>query len=94
MSNNVFWMIVSGATGFTCFVLIHFTKWLRNPVKAAYLQISANTFVFLSWGSAFLAMEGLAKALALCGTIVPVIMASITIYRVFVRKSYATGSGQ
>lgn len=89
IESHAFWMIVSGLTGFGCFLVIHFTKWLPNPTKAAFLQLAANTFVFVSWGSAFLAMEGLAKAFALCGTIVPVIMASLTIRKVWFKSKSA-----
>ncbi len=87
MNSHALWMIVSGLTGFSCFVIIHFTKLLKNPRYAAMLQLAANTFVFVSWGSAFLASSGLMKAFAFGGTVVPVIMATFTIRKVFWPKN-------
>lgn len=86
--------VVSGLTGAACFVLIHFTGKLPDPRKAAYLQLAANTFVFLSWGTAYFFREGWWQHLALAGAIIPVVMGSITTYRVFVRKTYQAESGQ
>lgn len=85
--SHEFWMIVSGTTGFICFVIIHFTKLLSDKRLAAYIQLSANTFVFISWGSAFLTFVGTEKLLALIGTMMPIIFGSITFWRVFVRKT-------
>jgi len=85
--NHEFWMIVSAVTGFSCFVIIHFTKLLKNPKSAAVLQLAANTFVFVSWGASFLAADsGLFKLFCFGGTVVPTIMASLTIRRVFIKK--------
>jgi hypothetical protein len=83
MTNHVAWMVLSGLTGLSCFVIIHFTKLLKSPKYAAYLQLAANTFVFCVWGRAFLDFSGFAKLFAFGGTVVPVIMATITIWRVF-----------
>lgn len=82
MSNHTIWMVVSAIIGASCFVIIHFTKLLKNPTRAAVLQLSANSFVFLSWGAGFLAAHGLAKLFAFGGVVVPVIMATITVCKV------------
>lgn len=82
MSNHDLWMWVSGATGFSCFVIIHFTKLLKNHLYAAMLQWTSNLFVFVIWGSAFLERQGFAKVIAFGGVVVPVIMATITIRKV------------
>ena len=79
-------MILSGLTGFTCFVVIHFTKLLKNPSWAAALQLSANAFVFVSWSSAGLAATGFAKLFAFGGAIVPIVMATITIRKLVRRR--------
>lgn len=89
MSSHALWMIVSGATGFSCFVVIHFTKLLKTPLYAAVLQLSANTFVFISWGSACLDAKGFAQLFAFGGTVVPIIMASITIRKLLRKRRQA-----
>lgn len=89
--SNAFWMAVSGATGFSCFVIIHFTKLLKTPVYAAMLQLLANTFVFISWGRGFLEMEGFAKLFAFGGTVVPIIMATITVRKLIRMRCQSRG---
>ena len=77
------WMLISGLTGFTFFLIANFTDIFQGlNVLAAVLQLCANAFVFFTWGRAFLARTGFSKVFALVGTVVPVIMGSITIYRV------------
>ena len=82
MDSHTIWMIVSVVIGGGCFVIIHFTKWLRTPIYFAILQMPANAFVVVSWGSAFLAWQGLEKLFAFGGIVVPFIMATITIRKV------------
>ncbi len=87
MDNHAFWMIVSGVTGASCFVIIHFTKLLKNPTAVAVLQLASNTFVFISWGSSFLAADGgFFKAFCLIGTLFPFGTGSYTIWKVFVKR--------
>ena len=76
MSNNDIWMWISGTIALSCFVDVHFTKYIKNPVYAGVVQLAANVFVFVSWGSAFLSTRGL---FALTGTIFPIVTGTLTI---------------
>jgi hypothetical protein len=61
-----------------------FTTLLRDRRKAAYLQLTANSFVFVSWGAAFWSTRGI---IALIGTLMPVFFGSITAWKVFTKKT-------
>jgi len=79
-------MALSGATGLSMFLLANFylKKHKGWRLATALLQITANAFVFASWLVGFLqATPGtLTQLVALIGFIVPIIMASITLFRV------------
>lgn len=76
-------MIVSGITGFSFFLIANFTDlFAGSSVLAGCLQLCVNTFVFIVWTKAFIQSRGLKRFIALFGVIIPVVMASITIWRV------------
>jgi hypothetical protein len=78
-------MAISGATGFSFFLIANFTNLFAGAaVMAGCVQIAVNLFVFLTWGKAFLQRTGQRKWFAFCGVIVPVVMASITLSRVLI----------
>ena len=77
------WMVVSGATAFTFFVISNFTTlFVGSTVIAACLQLTFGTFVFVVWSRTISKSRGIKKLVAIIGTAVPVVMASITVYRV------------
>jgi len=76
VSNHELWMWISGVIGFSCFVVIHFTKLLKNPLYAGLVQLASNVFVFVSWGSAYISTRG---SFALFGVIFPIVTGTITI---------------
>jgi hypothetical protein len=81
---NSTWMIISGITGFSFFLIANFTNlFTGSAILAGYLQLAVNGFVFVVWIKAFMSSSGLKKFVAFWGTIVPVIMGSITLWRVF-----------
>ena len=85
MDRNSRWMAVSGATGFTFFVISNFTNlFVGSAVIAGFLQLTVNAFVFVVWRRAFRQSRGFKKFVAFCGVVVPVCMASITTIRVLI----------
>ncbi len=79
------WMLASGLTGFLFFVLANFTHLFAGAsVLAGCLQISVNCFVFVVWTKAFRRSSGLKKFVAFFGVVMPVIMASTTLWRVLI----------
>lgn len=77
------WMIVSGAVGFSLFLIANFTDIFYGiDAAAGILQLLVNLFVFVSWSKGYRTSSGVKKFVALMGTMVPVMMATITIYRV------------
>jgi hypothetical protein len=85
MNRNSKWMAVSGATGFTFFLIANFTTLFHgSAVIAGCCQLAVNTFVFIVWSKAFVQSSGFKKFVAFFGTVVPVIMASITLCRVLI----------
>jgi hypothetical protein len=84
MDHNSKWMLISGFTGFVLFLIANFTNiFVGLSVFSGILQIVVNIFVFVVWLRAFRQSMGLKKFVAFFGVIVPVVMASITIVRVF-----------
>lgn len=80
-------MVVSGACGFILFIIANFTNAFRGSrIVAGCLQLGINLFVFVTWGNAFLHSSGFKKFVAFWGIVVPVVMASITTWRVFVPR--------
>ena len=76
-------MAVSGITGFLFFIIANFTNlFVGSSLLAAGLQLCINTFVFIVWTKGFAQSNGFKKFVAFFGVVVPVIMASITIWRV------------
>jgi uncharacterized membrane protein len=76
-------MVVSGLMGATFFILANIAHlFVGLNLLAGIIQICINAFVFLSWKRGYETHTGKAKTVALIGTIVPCIMASITLIRV------------
>ncbi len=82
---NSLWMMISGATGLSFFFIANFTDLFTGlSVFVGCLQICINIFIFVIWRKVFLESSGLKRLIAFFGVIVPIIMASITIWRVFI----------
>ena len=80
---NSAWMIASGITGFSFFLLANFTNLFTGAtVIAGCLQLVVNGFVFITWSKGFKNSSGFRKFIAFWGVIVPVIMGGITLWRV------------
>lgn len=78
-------MVFSGLIGFSFFLIANFTNIFQGlNLMAGILQLVVNTFVFRVWLDAFRKTSGLTKFVAFWGIIFPIIMASITIWRVFI----------
>lgn len=78
-------MGVSGLMGFTFFILANIVKlFVGLNLLAGTIQICINAFVFYSWKRGHRTHTGKAKTFALIGTIVPCVMASITLIRVII----------
>lgn len=77
-------MAISGITGFSFFLIANFTNtFVGSAVIAGFCQLIVNTFVFVIWSKAYKQSSGFIRSsVTLCGVIVPVIMASITLVRV------------
>jgi len=89
MRRNSLWMMISGITGFTFFLIANFTNlFIGSAVMAGGIQLFVNAFVFIVWSKAFKQSSGLKKFNAFWGIIVPVIMASITLWRVLLPWVY------
>ncbi|MBX4181274.1 hypothetical protein KW807_00220 [Candidatus Parcubacteria bacterium] len=83
MERSSRWMAVSGATGFTFFLVANFTHvFAGSSIVAAILQLVVNAFVFTVWKKAFRTSSGFKKFVAFWGVIVPIVMATTTIWRV------------
>lgn len=83
MNKNSKWMAASGITGLAFFAVANFTNFFTGSnFLAGCLQLCVNTFVFVVWGKAFTQSMGFKKFVAFFGVVVPVVLASITIYRV------------
>jgi len=79
------WMMISGATGFTFFLIANFTALFDSlNVLAGCMQLAVNAFVFYTWTKAFVKSSGFKKFFAFFGVGMPIIMAGITIFRVFI----------
>lgn len=85
LDSNTRWMTLSGATGFLFFIIANFTDlFTGSSVLAGAIQICVNAFVFVIWTKAFAQSRGFKKFVAFFGVVVPIIMAAITLWRVFV----------
>lgn len=83
MRRQKLWMAISGMTGLCFFLIANFTNLFSgSSVIAGIAQLGVNAFVFTIWRKAFLYSSGFQKFVAFWGVVVPVVMASITIYRV------------
>lgn len=81
---NSLWMLISGITGFSFFLIANFTNlFIGSALIAGCIQLAVNGFVFIVWSKAFKQSFGFKKFIAFCGTVVPVVMGSITLWRVF-----------
>jgi uncharacterized membrane protein len=78
-------MLVSGLTGATFFILANFVHVFEGSnLLAGLIQLCINTFVFFSWKRGYETHSGKAKTFALIGTVVPCVMASITLFHVII----------
>lgn len=85
MKNEKIWMMTSGACGITFFLLANWARVLGDgSIVAGCAQLVVNAFVLFAWGRAFLAADGLKRAVAFFGVAVPLVMAGTTICRVIV----------
>ena len=83
MEKSSRWMAVSGATGFTFFLVANFTHlFAGSSLTAGLLQLCVNAFVFVTWGEAFRASSGFKRFVAFWGVVVPIVMGAITLWRV------------
>ncbi|QQG50328.1 MAG: hypothetical protein HZB70_01995 [Candidatus Berkelbacteria bacterium] len=83
MKNSTFWMILSGSMGFAFFLIANFSHVFQGANQiAAVIQLAINVFVFVVYWRAYFHSNGLKKFIAFFGIVFPVVMASITIYRV------------
>jgi len=78
-------MIVSGVLGVTFFVTANFTNiFMGLNIISGVIQISINIFVFVMWLRGFSESKGFMKFVAAWGVIVPVVLTSVTLYRVII----------
>lgn len=83
MKHSTFWMSLSGGMGLAFFLIANFTQLFVGANQiAAVIQLAINAFVFVVWTKAFTHSTGRKKFVAFFGIVVPIIMASITVYRV------------
>jgi len=76
-------MAISGITGFSFFLIANFTHlFVDLSATAGVLQLGVNAFVFIVWHKAFIQRTGFGKFVAFWGVAVPIVMASITLWRV------------
>jgi hypothetical protein len=76
-------MSLSGGMGLAFFLIANFTQLFVGANQiAAVIQLAINAFVFVVWTKAFTHSTGRKKFVAFFGIVVPIIMASITVYRV------------
>ncbi|MES3004593.1 MAG: hypothetical protein V4690_00605 [Patescibacteria group bacterium] len=84
MNRNSLWMAISGVTGFLFFLVANLSElFVGLNLLAGSLQLCLNIFVFTVWLKAFRELKGLKKFVAFWGVCVPVVMASYTLYKVF-----------
>jgi hypothetical protein len=75
-------MAASGTAGFLFFLAANvFHLFAGSSIIAGCLQLVVNAFVFITWGNAFRTSRGMKKGIAFIGTVVPFVMASITLCR-------------
>ena len=85
LTDDRFWMAMSGIMGFSFFGIANFTNlFVGSNAIAGILQLAINAFVFIVWTIAFMKSSGFKKFVAFFGVIVPVIMAIITTWRVLI----------
>lgn len=83
IANKDMWLKISGIIGLTVFILIHIDFFGDYTYTAAITQFCVNTLVFIVGVKVFPGSKGLRRFLSFFWLIVPPIMTSITIYRVF-----------
>lgn len=86
MKKYSLWMGVSGALGFSFFLVANFTSiFLGLNLIAGLVQVALNVFVFTTWFRGYRSCPpGFKKLVAFVGTVIPLVMMSITIIRVIV----------
>jgi len=76
-------MVGTGILGFALFLTANFSPVLRQKrALAGCLQLVVNALVFLSYSRGYQELTGLGKLVGLIGSIVPLVMASTTTWRV------------
>lgn len=85
MNNNRRWMAISAIMGLSFFLIANFTFLFAGlNVVSGVIQISINTFVFMTWLRGFRISHGRARFVAFFGVIAPPILVGITLYRVII----------
>jgi hypothetical protein len=78
-------MAISGVVGFSFFLIANLTNFFQGlNLVTGGLQLLVNAFVFIVWLGAFKKTSGITKFIAFWGVVIPLIMASITIWSVLV----------
>jgi hypothetical protein len=76
-------MAYSGFLGFLFFVIANGTNFFSGAsVIAGCIQLCINTFVFITWSKGFKQSKGFKRFVASFGVIVPLILATVTFWRV------------
>lgn len=79
------WMAVSGVLGFGFFLVANFSFiFLELNILSALVQVVINGFVFVTWRRGYRESSGFKKFVTFWGVVTPIVMASITIWRVII----------
>lgn len=77
-------MAVSGAAGFTLFILSNFGLTAGLGIYTAFMQLAVNAFVHTAWKRGYRETTGFKRIFAAVAATVPVVMGIITVYRVII----------
>lgn len=82
-NNNRRWMAISAATGLVFFLIANLTDLFAGlKIVSGLIQITINTFVFITWLRGYRASIGRERYIAFFGVIASPILAGTTLYRV------------
>ena len=77
-------MMATGLISFLFFLISNYTDFfLASRVFAGFIQLCINTFVIIVCKNALPHSRGIKKFFAVYGIVVPITLATITIWRVF-----------
>jgi hypothetical protein len=78
-------MAISGLVGLSFFLIANFTNTFTGAsLLAGCIQICVNAFVFVVWTKVFTQSHGFKKFVPFFGVVVPLGMASITLWRIVI----------